>query len=221
MEMGCISSMNEKDFPIMTANCVPNKSVGDKKAVEDFLLWQMEGTFEIMRRIGGKTFIIGAGTKTKDIPDEKQYENVVANMRFCAEHCLKNGFTMEIEPLNEKMHRGVYVTHAALGAKICKDVNMPSCRLLYDVYHEHMQTGSNAALDDAEIFKHILSFHLADAPQRKEPGTGEIDFETILKKIWQKGFRGIIGLEHGQTDNSKEGDKKLWEIYRKLDACAS
>ncbi len=222
MQMGNISSMNEKDHPIMTANFAPNKKIRDKNAVQDFLAKQMDDTFEVIRRLGSKTFIIGAGIEAQDLSPEKQYENTVTNMRFCAEYCKNNGMTMQIEPLNTKTHKNIYITNAKLGARICDDVNLPSCRLLYDIYHEHIQMGNNDALDDDKVFKQILSFHIADAPGRNEPTSGNIDFPKILKKIRSKGFDGILGLEHGQTDKSPEGDQKLLEIYKKLDeqACS-
>ena len=59
---------------------------------------------------------------------------------------------------------------------------------------------------------------MADAPSRHEPTTGIIDYKKVLKKIWDKGYRGFIGLEHGQTDKSLAGDRKLLQIYRDIDS---
>lgn len=222
LEMGCISSMNEKSFPVMTANQVPVKDrvVRDKKAVRDCLARQMDNTFGVMERIGCKTFIIGPGIVDKELSPEKQYENVVENMSFCADYCKRYGFTMEIEPLNTTSHPNMYCDRAALGAKIVRDVNNPHCRLLYDVFHEQMQVGNLDSLDNPDVWSCIESFHIADAPGRNEPGTGSINYEKVLKKIWDKGYRGFIGLEHGQSDKSLEGDQKLLRIYRKLDSVA-
>ena len=102
LEVGCMSSMNEKDFPTMSANQVPSKEkvIRDKSAIRDFLVWQMDNTFDILKRVGSKTFIIGPGTVDKELSWNKQYDNVVENMAFCADYCKKNGFVMEIEPLN-------------------------------------------------------------------------------------------------------------------------
>ncbi len=220
LEMGCVSSMNNKDFPVMTANQVPvkGKVIRDKKAVRDCLARQMDNTFAVMERLGSKQFIIGAGTNDSELSPEKQYENTVENMAFCADYCKRYGFTMEIEPLNTKSHPNLYIDRAELGAKIVRDVNNPHCRLLFDIFHEQMQVGSLDALDKPEVWNCIESFHIADAPSRQEPGTGNIDYKKVLKKIWDKGYRGFIGLEHGQTDKSLEGDRKLLQIYRDLDS---
>ncbi len=221
--MGCISSMNEKDIPLMTANQarVNGKMVRDKKAIKDYLKNQMDNTFAVMSRLDTKTFIIGPGIVDKELSPEKQYENVVENMSFCADYCKRYGYIMEIEPLNTKSHPNMYCDRAELGAKIVRDVNSPHCRLLYDIFHEYMQVGNIDTLDNPDIWNCIESFHIADAPDRNEPTTGVIDYKKVLKKIWNKGYRGIIGLEHGQSDKSLKGDLKLLEIYRDLDSVAS
>lgn len=110
LEMGCISSMNDKDFPIMTANQVPDKSktIRDKKAVRDCLMRQMDNTFGVLERIKSKSFIIGPGIVDKELSAQKQYENVVENMSFCADYCKRAGFVAEIEPLNTTSHPNMY-----------------------------------------------------------------------------------------------------------------
>ncbi len=220
LEISNISSMNEKYFPTMTANQVPDKSkvIRSRKAIREFLHFQLENTLAVMRRIGSKAFIIGAGTVDKELSPEKQYENVVENMSFCADYCKRHGVIMEIEPLNTQIHPNMYCDRATVGAKIARDVNSPHCKLLFDLFHEQMQVGNLNALDDPQVWEQIESFHVADAPSRQEPGTGNIPYKQILKKIWDKGFRGFIGLEHGQSDKSKEGDLKLLEVYRDLDS---
>lgn len=220
LEVGCMSSMNEKDFPTMSANQVPSKEkvIRDKSAIRDFLVWQMDNTFDILKRVGSKTFIIGPGTVDKELSWNKQYDNVVENMAFCADYCKKNGFVMEIEPLNTTSHPNMFCDRAELGARICEDVKSPNCKILYDLFHEQMQVGNLDSLDNPIVWKNIESFHIADAPGRKEPGSGNMDYMKIFKKIWDKGFRGILGLEHGQSAQSAAVDEKILATYRAFDA---
>lgn len=217
LEMGCQSSMNEKDIPTMTANQTLEGKRGIVE-IRDMLRRQLDTSFAVLERFNCKTFIIGPGAADKELSWQKQYDNSVENMKFCAQICKDAGFIMEIEPLNTTSHRGVFCDRASLGAKMCDDVNMSSCRLLYDVFHEQMQMGNLDTLDDPKIWKHIESFHIADVPDRKEPGTGILDFPKILKKIHDKGFRGFIGMEHLQSQESVKRDDEILEIYRKLDA---
>lgn len=215
--MGPQSSMNEKDFPTMTAFKTPDGKSG-KTALRDMLKRQLDTTFEVLSNVGGKTFIIGAGAQDNELPDEIQFANVVENMAFCAEICQKAGFVMEIEPLNTQSHKGIYCNTATLGAEICEQVNMKSCRLLFDVFHEQMQTGNLNSIDNPLVYKHIESFHIADAPTRQEPGTGVIDYAKFFEKIWNKGFRGVLGLEHKQSANTVECEMQMLKTYRAFDA---
>ena len=199
LEVGSLSSMNEKDVPTMTANKVkrPDGSiVADKPALRAMLEEQLENTFGVLSRVGSKILIIGPGALDKELDWRKQYDNVIDNMSFCADICKKRGFIMEIEALNTVKEHGI----------------------LYDIYHEYMQTGNLSSLDDENVWNRIVSFHVADAPGRNEPGSGEIDYAKVFKKIWDKGYRGFIGLEHGQSIKTPEQDAEILKRYRAFDA---
>lgn len=222
LEVGSLSSMNEKDVPTMTANKVkrPDGSiVADKPALRAMLEEQLENTFGVLSRVGSKILIIGPGALDKELDWRKQYDNVIDNMSFCADICKKRGFIMEIEALNTvKEHPGVFCVNNTLAARIARDVNSPACGILYDIYHEYMQTGNLSSLDDENVWNRIVSFHVADAPGRNEPGSGEIDYAKVFKKIWDKGYRGFIGLEHGQSIKTPEQDAEILKRYRAFDA---
>lgn len=217
LEMSNVSSMNEKDFAMMTEFQLPikDKKVFSKEGTKEELTKRMDKTFGVLKRIGSKMFIIGAGTRGNTLSYAKQFDNTLEMMAYCAEYCQENGFTMEIEPLNTTLHPGCFIDNATMGAKIVKAVDNPHCRLLYDFYHEQMQTGSLKSLDDDNVWKSIESFHIADSPSRREPGSGVINYKEVLKKVWNKGFRGFLALEHGQSKNVS--DMQLLQIYRDLD----
>lgn len=222
LEVGSLSSMNEKDVPTMTANKVRRADgsiVEDKPALRAMLEGQLETTFGVLERVGSKILIIGPGALDRKLDWRKQYDNVIENMSFCAGICKKRGFVMEIEALNTvKDHPGVFCVNNTLAARIARDVDSPACGILYDIYHEYMQAGNLSSLDDPNVWKSIVSFHVADAPGRNEPGSGEIDYAGVFKKIWDKGYRGFIGLEHGQTVKTPEKDAEILKTYRAFDA---
>ncbi len=219
LEMGNVSSMNEKYAATMTEFQLPNREdkVFSKDGLREELIKQMDKTFGVLERLGSKTFIIGAGVRGENLPYLKQLDNVIENMKFCAEYAQKKGFVMEIEPLNTISHPNCFIDNATLGAEIVNAVNSPACKLLYDFFHEQMQVGNLNSLDDDNVWKTIESFHIADAPKRQEPGTGVIDYKAVLDKVWQKGFRGFLGLEHLQSDKTPEREMQILETYRKLD----
>jgi len=63
----------------------------------------------------------------------------------------------------------------------------------------------------------IAYIQIGDNPGRKEPGTGEINYKNVFKHIYDKGYRGILGMEHGISLPGKEGEQKLINAYREAD----
>jgi len=217
--VGPQSAMNEKAFPTMTANVVPapkgQKPAQGSAEIKSYLAAELEKVFEMLKRIHGNSFIIGPGLADKELSYDAQMKNVMQNMAFCAELCEKRGVVMVIEPLNLKSHPGQFFSRAEQAYEVCNALKSPSCKILYDFFHEQMSCGNLDSLD--KCFDQIGAFHIADAPDRAEPGTGCIDYPKLLKKVWDKGYRGTLGLEHKQTDATKEGDIKLMQLYRDLD----
>jgi hydroxypyruvate isomerase len=64
----------------------------------------------------------------------------------------------------------------------------------------------------------IAYFQIGDNPGRKEPGTGEIDYRNIFRHIHEKGYRGVMGMEHGNALPGKAGELALIEAYRAADS---
>ena len=64
----------------------------------------------------------------------------------------------------------------------------------------------------------IAAFHIGDNPGRKEPITGEINYKNIFKHLHQKGFQGVLGMEHGRSGEGKAGERAVIEAYRACDA---
>ena len=60
-------------------------------------------------------------------------------------------------------------------------------------------------------------FQIGDNPGRKEPLSGEINYQNIFRHIKKKGFTGVLGMEHGNSQGGKEGERKLIDAYRWCD----
>ena len=63
----------------------------------------------------------------------------------------------------------------------------------------------------------IAYFQIGDNPGRKEPTTGEINYKNVFKYIYNKGYRGVMGMEHGNSKPGKEGELALIKAYRESD----
>jgi len=99
---------------------------------------------------------------------------------------------------------------------ICKAVNSPSCKILFDIYH--MQRNEGDLIKHLEkSWEEIAYIQIGDNPGRKEPTTGEINYLNVFKYIDEKGFKGVLGMEHGLSKNGAEGEQALIDAYKKVD----
>lgn len=142
---------------------------------------------------------------------------VIENLKACAELCEPAGLTMVLEPLNPyKDHPGLFLTKIPQAYPICRAVNSPSCKILFDMYHQQITEG-NIIPNIDRAWSEIAYFQIGDNPGRKEPTTGEMNYKNIFKHIHSKGFTGIMGMEHGNAKPGKEGEAALIAAYRACD----
>jgi hydroxypyruvate isomerase len=66
-------------------------------------------------------------------------------------------------------------------------------------------------------YDEIAYFQIGDNPGRNEPTTGEINYKNIFKHLHKKGYKGILGMEHGNSIPGKEGELALIKAYRDSD----
>tara|TARA_A100000164_G_scaffold129213_1_gene114567 strand:- start:966 stop:1343 length:378 start_codon:yes stop_codon:yes gene_type:complete len=123
---------------------------------------------------------------------------------------------MVLEPLNFRNHPGLFLAESPQAYSICKAVNSPSCKILFDIYHQQIQEG-NIIPNIEKCWDEIGYFQIGDNPGRNEPTTGEINYKNIFKFIKEKEFKGVLGMEHGNSIKGKEGEIALIKAYQNVD----
>jgi hydroxypyruvate isomerase len=113
----------------------------------------------------------------------------------CARLAEESGIQMNLEALNITTdHVGNYLQTTRMAAELTRMIGSPKLKVLYDVYH--MQLNEGSLLDNirayGDQFGHV---HIADAPGRHEPGTGEINFKSVFSCLEEIGYQGLIGYE--------------------------
>jgi hydroxypyruvate isomerase len=141
---------------------------------------------------------------------------VVEALKRGAEVFEPHGLVMVLEPLNFRDHPGMFLTRIGQAYEICKAVNSPSCKILFDMYHQQIQEG-NLIPNIDRAWSEVAYFQIGDNPGRNEPTTGEINYRNIFRHIHAKGFKGVMGMEHGVSKPGKEGELALIEAYRSCD----
>ena len=145
-----------------------------------------------------------------------QQTNVIDSLKYACDILEPHGLVMVLEPLNFRDHPGLFLTESPQAYEICKAVDSKSCKILFDIYHQQIQEGNLIPNIDS-CWDEISYFQIGDNPGRKEPTTGEINYKNIFKFIHEKGFTGILGMEHGNAFPGKNGEIKLIESYKKVD----
>lgn len=183
---------------------------------KDEFIRGVKGSIEVAHKLECPSLIVTVGNQLEGVPREKQHESIVKCLKEAAELVEKAGVTLVLEPLNVLVdHKGYYLSTSSEGFEILREVDSPNIKLLYDIYHQQITEG-NLIDTITKNISQIGHFHAADVPGRHEPGTGEINYANVFRKIDELGYRGFIGLEFKPQTDPKEVLKKVTDIAQSI-----
>ena len=181
----------------------------------DKMIKDCKDAVEVAKRVNAKWMTVVPGNYDRSLSHEMQTANVITALRKGSEILDKHNLVMVLEPLSD--NPDLFLRHSHQTYMICKAVNSPACKILYDAYHMQRNEGDIIANMD-RCWEEIAYLQVGDNPGRKEPTTGEMNYKNIFKHIYNKGFKGIVGMEHGNAQPGKEGEMALINAYREVDA---
>ena len=170
---------------------------------------------EVAKRCNAKWMTVVPGNYEKSLSFDMQTANVITALRKAAEILDPHGLVMVLESLSD--NPDLFLRHTDQAFMICKAVNSPSCKFLFDMYHMQRNEG-NIIVNIDKVWDETGYFQIGDNPGRNEPGTGEMNYKNIFKHIYEKGYKGILGMEHGKVNPGKEGEMDLIRAYREADS---
>ncbi len=183
---------------------------------EQFLA-EIKESVDVAKRVNATWMTVVPGHVNLRMDLGFQTANVIEVLKKASDILEPHGLVMVLEPLNFRDHPGLFLTTVPQAFEICKAVGSPACKILNDLYHQQIQIGNLIPnIDDA--WDETPYFQIGDNPRRKEPTTGEINYLNVFKHIHSKGFTGILGMEHGNFYEGKEGERKLIDAYRSVDS---
>jgi len=191
-----------------------NTLAAGKQEYIDIFLNGCRQAVETAKRVNAKWVTVVPGDFERNLPIGIQTGNVIEALRRGAEILEPHGLIMVLEPLSDTPNlflRNTDQTHL-----ICKGVNSPSCKILYDIYHMQKNEG-NLIPTMEKCWDEIAYIQIGDNPGRKEPTTGEINYRNLFKYIDSKGYKGVLGMEHGNSIPGKNGELALIKAYREVD----
>jgi hydroxypyruvate isomerase len=187
------------------------------KEYKNYLRAEMKKAVEVAKRVNAKWSTVVPGNITQKLEFDYQMANCIENLKVMANVCEPSGLVMVLESLNWwANHPGLFLTKIPQAYQICRAVGSPSCKILDDLYHQQVSEGNLIPNMDM-AWEEIAYFQMGDNPGRNEPTTGEINYKNIFKHIYEKGFKGVLGMEHGNSKPGKEGEMAVIEAYRVCD----
>jgi len=193
----------------------PTLTTGRQKSRKEFLQ-QIEESVVVAKRVNAKWMTVVPGHVDLRLDIGFQTANVVESLKYASDILEKHNLIMVLEPLNFYNHPGLFLSKIPQAYEVCKAVDSPSCKILFDIYHQQIQEG-NLIPNMKMAWDEIAYFQIGDNPGRKEPTTGEINYKNVFKYIHAKGYKGILGMEHGNSKKGKEGELAVIEAYRSSD----
>ncbi len=186
-----------------------------KQEFKDLIVRDCKTAVEVAKRCNAKWMTVVPGNYDRTQHLDMQTAHVIDGLRRGTEILEKHGLVMVLEPLSD--NPDLFLRYSTQTYMICKAVNSTSCKILFDMYHMQRNEGNIISNID-KTWDEIGYFQIGDNPGRNEPTTGEMNYKNIFKHIYNKGYRGIMGMEHGNSIKGKEGELALIKAYRESDS---
>lgn len=201
-------------FVIDTGNNTKTSFTTGKKEFTDNFIETCNRSVEAAKRCNAKWLTFVPGNFERTLPIGIQTGNVIDLLRRGTEILEKHGLIMVLEPLSDTPD--LFLRYSDQTYMICRAVNSPSCKILFDIYHMQKNEG-NIITSMQHCWDEIAYIQVGDNPGRKEPGTGEINYKSIFKFVHGKGYKGVMGMEHRNSKPGAEGEMAVIQAYRDAD----
>jgi hydroxypyruvate isomerase len=167
---------------------------------------ELRDTLPVMEKIRCPAMIVLSGNKVPGLAPEAHRQSCIDSLKAAAETVQGkkiNGQPVRLllETIDPLENPKVYLTHVDEALDIVQAVNHPQVKLLYDFFHEQIAAGNLIAKLERAL-PHLALVHIADVPGRHEPGTGEINYENIVRKLTQLNYSGMVAMEFLPSSDS-------------------
>jgi hydroxypyruvate isomerase len=126
------------------------------------------------------------------------------NLAWASEQALAAGKKLVIEPINHRDMPGYYLNTVEQGAAIVEAIGRDRLGLQFDIYHCQVTQGDVTKRLET-LFPVVAHIQIADVPARNEPGTGEIGWDYVFKRIDALGYAGWVGCEYRPAGDTVAG----------------
>jgi hydroxypyruvate isomerase len=152
----------------------------------------------ITRDLGCSQIILTSGNRVPTVTPEVEHQAIIDNLKRIADIATKENFEIVLEPIDLLENKNSYVTSVTDGFEIVRAVGSPNVKVLYDFYHEQRGAGNVIEKLDKNIDL-VGLVHIADVPGRHEPGSGEMNYTNIYRKLASLKYNRFIAMEFYPT----------------------
>lgn len=176
--------------------------LNDPKNHDKFLA-TIEEACKVAKKWKCRKFTVVAGDNTKGMTKEQMHEQVIKALKLAAPIVEREKVMIILEPMNGRVdHPGHCLYGSVDSVAICRAVDSPMVKINWDLYHMQISEGDLCGRLK-EGFDQVGYLQIADHPGRHEPGTGEINYNRVLKQALDLGYKDFVGLELNPTDEIK------------------
>jgi hydroxypyruvate isomerase len=176
----------------------------------DAFVAELKGFIPTVQRLGCGQIILLSGRRIEGAAPGVQRAASVETLKRAADILSAAGLTGVIEPIDRLENPSIYLDGVAEAFEIVRAVGSPKVKVLYDLYHEQRGMGNLIEKLEKNIDE-VGLIHVADVPGRHEPGTGEINYGNVYKKLAELHYTGVIAMEFYPTGDVVETLRKARE----------
>jgi hydroxypyruvate isomerase len=189
---------------------------------EDARAWiadELREAITVAKRVGASRLAVLAGAEPHR-PLVLQQTAMAEHLRWAGDLVAQSGMTICLETLSRKSIPGMLLQHIPDAFAVARAANHPAVRLIFDTSHVQIMDG-DLLFHLEQVWEMVEVVQLADNPGRLEPGTGEINFESVLRSLSHRGYRGLVELEYDWERPGIDSERRGLETLRRLDAAAA
>lgn len=206
LEMGCfLNSRNDASDRRWVVDSAENSAA---------IMAEIEESIETAKRVNGHNIVLSPRRDLNALTGY-QFSAFIDNLRRVVERLDKAGLTLCLEHVNELRLPGLLLRHYADSLAVVKSVNSPAVKVVYDTMHVQAMDGNLITHLERSIAD-IGVVQIADVPGRFEPGTGEINFVNLFRRIRALGYRGLVEMEHYYSVPGKAGEEAALQALRDI-----
>ena len=138
--------------------------------------------------------------------DREHFAVLVENVRYAARKLGAVGLSLTLEPINTRTVPGFFLSRSAQAIEVLNAAGEGNAFLQYDFFHMQIMEGDLAHTIE-RLLPRIGHVQLADVPDRHEPGSGELNFDYLLRRLDALGYSGWVGCEYNPLGDTLEGLK--------------